>query len=263
MKKHLVSTLIAGVAFIALLAAVPAAQAGTTSDSISIHFAADEPTQTGGSMLDPSEVAGVVPSANWNNATTRGGVLSGLVRDTNGVATTTDATVLWEAWATFASHDKSAAENNSTFDPTTADYKVMLGYLDPQKGPVAGSTNDAPSPSIVVVTNLPANIASGTYDVYVYGLGGRSNRGGEYTVNGAGPLYLLAGGDTDQGPATGQNGYVLAKGTDPAFGADDFGNYLLFQGQTGSTITITGSNTFSGFDTHPRAPLNSIQIVVH
>jgi hypothetical protein len=261
MKKRLVSTLIAGVAILAVLAAVPAAQAGTNSDSISIHFAADEPTQTGGSMLAPTDAGGVVPSANWNNTTTRGGVFSGLVRDTNGVAATTSATVLWEAWATFASHDKSTAENNNTFDPTTADYAITLGYLDPQKGPVAGSTLDAPSPTIVVVTGLPADIASGTYDVYLYGLGGRSNRGGEYTVNGAGPLFLVAGGDTDQGPATGQ--YVLAKGTDPAFGSDDFGNYLLFQGLTGSTVTITASNTFSGFDTHPRAPLNSLQIVKH
>jgi len=94
-------------------------------------------------------------------------------------------------------------------------------------------------------------------------LGGRSNRSGQYTVNGVGPLYLVPGGDTDNGPATGINGYVQALGDDPNYGPDDFGNYLLVQGQTGSTVTITVTNLFSGFDTHPRAPLNGIQIVAH
>jgi hypothetical protein len=168
------------------------------------------------------------------------------------VATTTGAAVLWEAWTTFSSQGKGEFNNN--FDPGKGDYALMSGYFD---------QGDAPAPSIVVVTNLPADMAAGTYDVYLYALGGRSDRGGQYTVNGVGPLYLLVGGDTDQGPATGLNGYVPAKGTDPTYGPDDFGNYLLVAGQTGSTVTITATNLFSGFDTHPRAPLNGIQIVVH
>jgi hypothetical protein len=251
MNRRLVSTVSVGSAVLALLAAVPLARAGTNSDTISIHFAANEPTGRGGSMLAPTDVAGVVPSANWNNTTTRAGYVPGVVRDTNGVATTTSATVLFEASTTFASTGKG--EENNNFDPTTGDYALMSGYFDEP---------DAPSPSIVVVTNLPADIASGTYDVYLYALGGRSDRGGQYTVNGVGPLFLLVGGDTDNGPQTGPN-YVQAVGDDPNYGSNDFGNYLLVPGQTGSTVTVTVTNLFSGFDTHPRAPLNGIQIVVH
>src|SRR5947209_3562585 len=72
-------------AMMVILARAPVVQAGTNSDSISINFGSDEPTGGNQSMLDPSAVAGVVPSANWNNATTKGGVLAALVRDTNGV----------------------------------------------------------------------------------------------------------------------------------------------------------------------------------
>ena len=261
MNSCLVPRHIAPIAIVAMLAAAPFIRAGTNSDSISIHFGAEQPASLGGSMLAATDVAGVVPSANWNNTTTHGGVLAGLVRDTNGVATTTNATVVWEAWATFSSLGNG--ESNNNFDPSTADYTLMLGYLDPQKGAPAGGTMDDPAPTIVLITHLPSDMAAGTYDVYLYGLGGRSNRGGQYTVNSAGPLYLVAGGDTDNGPDTGLNGYVPAKGDDPAYGPNDFGNYLLFPGQTGSAITITATNYFSGFDSHPRAPLNAVQIVVH
>src|SRR5438094_7463052 len=126
MKKHFETMLSAAVAALAVLAAVPLAQAGDNSDSISIHFAANEPTQKGGSMLAPSDEAGVVPSANWNNMTTKVGFVPGLVRDTNGVATTTGATVLWEASTTFASTGKG--EENNNFDPATGDYALMSGY---------------------------------------------------------------------------------------------------------------------------------------
>jgi hypothetical protein len=54
--------------------------------------------------MDLTDVAGVptVASANWNNVSTKGGVSTSLIRDTNGVATTTGATVLWEATNTWA-----------------------------------------------------------------------------------------------------------------------------------------------------------------
>jgi hypothetical protein len=251
MKKRLVSTLIAGIAVLAVLTA-PVARAGTNTDSISIHFGADEPTQVAGSMLNPTDVAGVVPSANWNNAPKKGGVMTALTRDTNGVATTTGAVVLWEATNTWATTGKGEEGNN--FDPSTADYTLMTGYLD--------QNTSTPSPTFIQVRNLPDDIASGTYDVYILAMGSFADKGGEYTVNNVGPLFVLAGGDTVNGPLTGPN-YVQAKGTDPAYGPDDFGNYLLVAGQTGATVTITATNFFSGIDSNPRAAINGIQIVKH
>src|SRR6266849_3512285 len=115
MKRRLLSTLSAGIALVVVLLAMPIAHAGDNSDTISIHFAANEPTQKGGSKLAPTDEAGVVPSANWNNTTTRAGYVPGIVRDTNGVATTTSATVLFEASTTFASTGKG--EENNNFDP--------------------------------------------------------------------------------------------------------------------------------------------------
>ena len=110
MKKCTLFSLLVSVATLAALMSAPVARAGVTTDTISIHFGADEPTQVSGSMLDPTDVAGVtaVASANWNNVTTKGGVFTGLTRDTNGVATTTNAIVLWEATNTWASTDRKS-----------------------------------------------------------------------------------------------------------------------------------------------------------
>jgi hypothetical protein len=101
-------SLLPGVVALAVLVLPTVAQAGVNTDTISIHFGADEPTQVSGSVLDPTDVVGVpaVASANWNNVIKKGGVFVGLTRDTNGVATTTDATVLWEATNTWASTGK-------------------------------------------------------------------------------------------------------------------------------------------------------------
>src|SRR5689334_8879583 len=106
MKQRLFLCLVAGIAVLGAGVFVPVAQAGVNTDTISIHFGADEPTQGAGSALNPADVAGVVPSANWNNGQKSGGVLSALVRDTNGVAITTGATALWEATNTWSSTGK-------------------------------------------------------------------------------------------------------------------------------------------------------------
>lgn len=247
MKLRLVSCLVAGIAMLAVSSTVPVAHAGENSDTISIHFGANEPTQGNGSMLNPTDVAGAVPSANWNNAENQGGVLSGLVRDTNGVAVTTGATALWESTNTWSSTGKG--EENNNFDPSTGNYALMTGYLD--------QNTATPSPIFVQIRNLPADLAASTYDVYIYALGGNSAKGGEYTVGNVGPLFLVGGGNMNNGPATGPN-FVQAAGTDPAYGPDDYGNYLVFRGFTGGVVTITATNFFGD---NPRAPINGVQIV--
>lgn len=85
MKQRLQSSLLVGMALAAMVV-TPTAEAGVNTDTISIHFGADEPTQVTGSMLDPTDVVGVpaVASANWNNVATKGGVSASLIRDANG-----------------------------------------------------------------------------------------------------------------------------------------------------------------------------------
>jgi hypothetical protein len=250
MKQRLVLTSLATVA-VAVLVAVPVVRAGTNSDTISIHFGADEPTGGNQSMLAPCDVAGVVSSANWNNATTKGGVLAALVRDTNGVAITTGATALWESTNTWSSTGKG--EENNNFDFGSGDYTLMTGYLD--------QNTASPSPIFIQIRNLPNDIASGTYDVYIYALGGHSGKGGQYTVGNIGPKFFVPGGDMDNGPFTGPD-FKEAAGTDPSYGPDDYGNYIRFQGFTGGVVTITATNYFMSTTGDPRANINGIQIVV-
>jgi hypothetical protein len=246
MKQRLFSSLAAGIAILAASSNVPVAQAGVNTDTISIHFGADEPTQGNASALNPADLAGVIPSANWNNAQKSGGVLSGLIRDTNGVAVTTGATALWEATNTWSTTGKG--EENNNFDPTTGDYTLMTGYLD--------QNTATPSPIFVQIRNLPDAFATGTYDVYIYALGANSGKGGEYTVGNVGPLFLVSGGDINGAPSTSK--FVQAAGTDPGYGPEDFGNYLVFKGFTGGVVTITATNLFGN---NPRAPINGVQLV--
>lgn len=247
MKQRLQSSLLVGMALAAMVV-TPTAEAGVNTDTISIHFGADEPTQVTGSMLDPTDVVGVpaVASANWNNVATKGGVSASLIRDANGVATTTGAIVLWEATNTWASTGKG--EENNHF--TDANATLMTGYLD--------QNTSTPSPIFVQVRNLPDDIATGTYDVYLYALNGSPGESaGEYTVNAAGPKFVVAAGDTGQfsGPD-----FVEATGDDPSYGSTDFGNYVVFRGQTGGVVTITATN-ISGLPGKDRAVLNAVQIV--
>jgi hypothetical protein len=244
MKRDFLSTLIASIAVLAVWGAVPLAQAGVNSDTISIHFAVEEPKALGGSMLFQGDIAGVVPSDNWNSAMVDpsvaqsdygSGFNSGLTRDTNGVAVTTNASVFWHADGAWSSTGRG--EENNNFDPLSADHTLMSGYLD--------HGHNFPSPTVMVISNLPSDIATGTYDVYVLALGGVSNRGGQYTCNNSGPLYLLAGGPSSNGPFTGPT-YVQAKGDDPNYGSNDYGNYLVFPNQTGGTIAITSTQYVDG-----------------
>jgi hypothetical protein len=272
MKKRLMSTLIAGVAIAALFAAVPAAQAGQNgTDTISIKFAADEPTQVAGSMLAPTDVTGVVPSANWNNTMTNTGLVTNLLEDVNGVATASSAQVIWYASNTWASTGKGE-ENNNFKD---ADHTLMSGYLDMNVG--------QPGVTFIQLSNLPASFA-GTYDVYLYTLPGVAGRGGVYEVNGGlggslGPTghYAFAVTSGLKDPSKGNQGtfsgpdFVQIIGDDNKYGADgvnvnDFGNYIAFMGVTGPTVNITAVSqampSGAGYDGTPRAALNAIQIVV-
>jgi hypothetical protein len=272
MKKRSASLVMIGLAAIALLAAVPMAHAGQgNTDTISIHFGADEPTQAGGSMLALTDVTGVVPSANWNNTTTNAGLATGLLEDVNGVATASSAQVIWYASNTWASTGKG--EENDNFKG--ADHTLMSGYLDMEVG--------QPAVTFIQISNLPASF-SGTYDVYIYALAGVAGRGGIYEVNGnqnrgvgsqGNYQYFVTSGTKDptknnQGLYSGPD-FVQAVGDDKTFGADgvnqdDFGNYMVFFGVTGPTVSITAVSlampNVAGFDGTPRAPLNGVQIVV-
>jgi hypothetical protein len=118
----------------------------------------------------------------------------------------------------------------------------MSGYLD--------QDTNHPLTTYIQITDIPDDLAAG-YDVVIYTLTTIPNFGGEYTVNGSAPVFVLAGGN---GVYNGPNFHEVI-GDDPDFGERDWGNYVVFRGLTGSTVTITATNEFGG-----KAPVNGIQI---
>src|SRR5438128_11141927 len=95
MHRSLGWTLLLAVAVAAGTFCGSVALASVTGDTISIAFARDEPPGTPGCYLDPTDVAGApgYATANWINEITNKGTDSNLTRDTNGVASTTGASL--------------------------------------------------------------------------------------------------------------------------------------------------------------------------
>ena len=285
MNKLLRSLLIMAVAATAMSIVGSIAQAGETSDTIGIKFGGNAPPATGGSMMNPDDIAGVpgVETKNWNNAVplvplvldlnvgadaneyrvgfANLGTLSNLVRDTNGVATTTSASVSWSAERTWSSStfDTAPAENNNFPGDNTnpsPNRKLMLGTLDMQAGNGPPNT-DRVHTNRITITGLPDDMAGG-YDVIIYILGGvGGGRGGTYTVNGVTQLSLS--GDIALGTA----GPDFVKG--PGDGSAT-GNYLRFTGLSGPTVKIrvrnesftpSGGSLMGGY----RAHVNAVEII--
>lgn len=106
--------------------------------------------------LAPSDVAGYVPQAHWNNAMGPSGALS-LQGDTNGpnAANYAGLTVTWSGGSgTWDTGNASAAGNNS----------MMNGYLDG----LAPNTSPGLTAIAVTVTNIPTRVATAGYAVIVY-----------------------------------------------------------------------------------------------
>ena len=229
---------------IALQATNYAVSRPSAKDSIGINFVSYAITP-----MAPTEIAGMVPQANWNQAgIANDGTLPGLT-DARGAATS--ASVSWTSPNTYF----------TTIADTPGNNRMMAGYLD----------NSDTAPNTVSVTDLPNTFA--TYDVVVYFDGGNEASGGT-----PGPtrssLYRLTSVDATgvHGcQAQGQEGNTVT-GTDT--GGVDFsgtfiraangsaGNYVLFLNCTGDNFQVApvhGQST----NTEVRAPINGLQILAH
>lgn len=113
---------------------------------ISINFGANPATAN--TMLASTDVAGVVPVANWNNFTQLNGTMSGLVNEVGEVVT--GASVTTTDW------QSQGVKTGWTGSP---DKKLFTGYLY-----YTGGAAQPPFPSVAVT--LPSVYAK--YDVYVY-----------------------------------------------------------------------------------------------
>src|SRR5215470_12651596 len=101
--------------------------------------------------MDPSEVAGIVPQANWNNTPANWVAYNvGPLTDQNGIALTGTS-------LSYEGNNTWAQTGSSAFTP--GDDHLMRAYLD--------SSDKAFS--LVLVTGLSAlTTTNGSYDVYVY-----------------------------------------------------------------------------------------------
>jgi hypothetical protein len=223
-----------------LIAALGTATASAQTPILGLKFAADDP-DAATSSLNPTEVAGVVPSANWNNLTGATGTgVGGLVYDSGGTALASAVSVSWTSPNTW----RSTTGNNAF--PEGPNRKLTAGYLDSGDTTATGIS--------ITVTGIDAAIRSPAYDVYVYFIGDSGeDRGGGYTLNDGARTELKYGSSMSMPTA-----FVEDPGADPDLTVD--GNYLRFRGFVGSSFTLTTDTTLTtpnGF----RAPINAIQIV--
>jgi uncharacterized protein (TIGR03382 family) len=221
----------------------PSSFAAVGAPSIGVKFGTDRPNST----MAATDVAGLVPTANWNNASGATGSAANLTADVNGVATATAAGVTWDSNNTWAS--TGVGEENNNF--TGANHTLMAGYLD-NSPPGPNNPNDKPTIT-VTFTGLPTSTVP-NYAAIIYFLGGSGGRGGNYQANGAPPTYVGDVGTTGvNGPA-----FVL----DPGVNHTDKGNFLVFTNLTSPNLTITATAISTDVDPASfRAPINAIEIV--
>ncbi|MCL5096739.1 MAG: cadherin-like domain-containing protein [Candidatus Omnitrophica bacterium] len=198
------------------------------------------------SQMDPGEVAGVVPVANWNSyqeigaplTTYKGQFPAYTVVDSRGVV----------VGATSMSFTGPNNYQLSDIPDDPGNNRMMRGYLDGY-----GSS----TPSLVVVSNLPSAFTDKGYDVYVYFQGFTADppRISRYELKG-GSAYQVKYGR--QASVPGAEPFVEATGTADAGADTPEGNYVLFTGIRTGTFTLTSYGTSGDM---PRASVQGIQIV--
>jgi hypothetical protein len=222
--------------------------AAVAGPSLGVNFGTDR----AGTTLAATDVAGLVPMANWNNAANATGTAANLTADVNGVATATAASVTWDSNNTWAS--TGVGEENNNF--VGANKSLMTGYLD-NSPPGPNNPNDKGTIT-VTFTGLPVSVVP-NYSAIVYFLGGSpgsatNSRGGTYQANGQPPVYVGdVGGAGFNGPT-----FVL----DPGLNHTDKGNFVVFTNLTSPNLTITATALSTDVDPNSfRAPINAIEIV--
>jgi hypothetical protein len=205
---------------------------GTTGRDASGDAAVDAPRPPvaisidfvgGGIPMAATETAGVFRAARWNGAAGAAGTVSALVLSDGTISA---AAVTWNGGGVW----------QLPVTDVPGDVRMMTGYLDPRTA------------STIVVSGLPASLTTTGYDVYVYANGevpAGITRAASYGVGG--PVQVVT--QPELTPFSGTFIDALNGG---------FGNYVLFRGVRGTTLTVT-VRPVSG--TGLRAPVNGIQIV--
>jgi hypothetical protein len=213
-KTRLLSVL-AGAAAVGLLSA---GWAYADIVSIGVNFGAVPGSDPDAAVLNlaPTDAAGVVPAANWNNLTAATGTQAGLTAG-DGLATT--AAVSWAANGFWA----------ADLSGSSPDQILMNGYID--DGVTAGDTT-------INFTALPF---IGDYDLYIYYGSDVNDRTGRAIVGSTITHFA-----TNTNPFDGT--FTLATTEDD--GAADNGEVALFAGLSGPDLTITVQRVSNNVGVH-------------
>lgn len=187
------------------------------------------------------ETAGARPAANWNSAPGAMGSLGSLILS-DGAAS--NAAITWNAPII----GTGAGLWTLNYADQPGDLRMLNGYLDPK-----WSTIPTTAPTLFTVSGLPATIASGSYDVYVYTVG---------DVAGDMRSYQYGLGSQFQTVTQNSAPPVPPPSPFPYTSANDgmIGTHVVFTSITGDSFSVT-AKPISGTNNIYRAPVNGIQIV--
>ncbi len=207
-----------------------AAQAQT---GISVNFVGDNNV---GNEILTSEMAGVVPFANFNNDA--GGAMGTIGGDAASGSTLVDSM----GNPTGATVTYNAGDSNiNLLDITSADNRLMNGFIDSGAATLASGGT---ATTTISVTGIPTSF--GTYSVYVYFFNGATTTG-TYTIT---PTGGTGAGTTTVTGLTDFTGFQQAM-------TGGSGNYFVFSGLTGTSFDLTATS----LDTAKGAPIDGFQIV--
>ena len=203
-------------------------------------------------QMSASELAGVIPTANWNSFTPNTQATAQPLVDNVGSAT--GATVTWTSNNTW----------NTSTAAGTGSFRMMKGYLD---------SSDT-SITTVNIANLPASLTAAPYSVILYydGDNAANQRVGKYSITGAATGNATYWG-RDAGNSTFAGAFVIGQTTtDPLAGggaidnnaaaanAVPAGNMVIFRGLTGSGFTLSAQSSVAS-DATNRSAIQGFQIL--
>lgn len=206
----------------------------------------------GTTAMAASEIAGIIPTANWNSFTPNTQATAQPLVDNVGAAT--GATATWTSQNTW----------NTGTVAGPGGFRMMKGYLD---------SSDT-SITTVNVADLPASITAAPYSVIMYydGDNGGNQRVGRYSITGATTGNAVYWG-RDAASSTFAGAYILGQtATDPLAGGGAMdtnptaaltvpaGNMIIFSGLTGSSFTLSAQSSVSS-DATNRSAIQGFQIL--
>src|SRR5579884_4397999 len=213
--------------------------AAADAQSIGVNFVGGGGPNSGSSLM-ATDVAGLVPQANFNNATGAKGTLAGLV-DNSG--SNTGASLAWTSPNTWSSGT----------DTTTPNGALLNGYLD-SNGTAAGG-------AMVTVSNVPYKL----YDLVVYLNSDATTGTPAVPLARIGDYEVVTSGGTLTQQVSYHKGSALtlappvADNTMPVNASTPAGTAIVFSGLTDATLTLE-TNQAKLPNANFRAPVSGFEM---